>query len=101
MISKELLQYVNELAQIDLANKSISDMVLSALEELGEFSREVKIEDGIFGNQHKQPGKDGSVGEAVDVIIMALALYFARGGKAEDLQEGIQRKLDKWRKNQK
>jgi len=101
MLSIGLLQQVSELTQIDLGNKSVSEMFFSMIEELGEFSKEVKIEDGVFGNKHKKAGEDGSKGEAIDVIIMALALYFARGGEAGDLQEGIQRKLDKWRKNQK
>jgi hypothetical protein len=94
------LERIKTLTDIDLQNKSISDMVLSALEELGEFSREVKIEEGVFGNQHKEPGKDGSRGEAIDVTIMALALYYARGGSLEGLASGLKKKLDKWQRNQ-
>ena len=94
------LERIETLTEIDLQNKSISDMVLSAVEELGEFSTEVKIEEGVFGNQHKQPSEDGSIGEAIDVIIMGFALYFARGGKLETLAEGMKKKLDKWQRNQ-
>lgn len=105
----DILEYIRRLTEQDLRRKSIMDMVLSAAEEFGEFAREIKIEEGVFGNSHKEPGDDGSVGEAVDMVIMALALYYARfptvTGKnpelaTQELPSLLKRKAEKWERNQ-
>lgn len=74
----DMLNTIRHLTHKDLEHKSFAELMLSMNEELGELSREVKIEDEVFGNGHKTPGPDGSIGEAVDVVIMALAIYYAR-----------------------
>jgi hypothetical protein len=93
----------------------MSDIVLSAAEEFGEFCRELKIEESIFGNSHKEAGDDGTVGESVDMVIMALALYYARHAKVtgcpppgldqwsiptKEILDRMTVKLDKWENNQ-
>jgi NTP pyrophosphatase (non-canonical NTP hydrolase) len=93
---EQVVERIGEFVRMDLLQKSISDMMLSAIEELGEFAREVKIEDGVPGNAHKQIGEDGSIGEAIDLIIMAFALYHAREGDSSKIAERMMKKLDKW-----
>jgi len=75
-----VVRRIEELTGIDLQNKSIFELYASLCEEVGELSRELKIEERSFGNAHKAPD-EGSEIESVDVAICALALYFARGGK--------------------
>ncbi len=91
-----VMSLIEARTEIDLRHKSISDLTLSAMEELGEFSREIKIEEGIFGNTHKEPDTDGSQGEAIDIAIMGICLYFARGGNSADIARRMQIKVDKW-----
>lgn len=93
------IQRVSALTRLDLQNKTVFELMTSAVEEIGEFARELKIESGTFGNQHKAPD-EGTQAEAVDLCICALALYFARGGTLQGLEPLMQKKLDKWEKNQ-
>lgn len=95
---KKALQKTKKLTQIDIKNKSIFELTMSAVEELGEFSRELKIEEKTFGNTYKKPD-EGTKKEAVDLVISALALYFARGGKISELATNMKEKLKKWEDN--
>ena len=78
-----------------MQHKSIFELLASATEELGEFSRELKIEAGTYGNGHKKPD-EGTISEAVDMAICALALFYAQGGTNEQLYILMNKKLDKW-----
>tara|TARA_Y100000034_G_scaffold130179_1_gene187982 strand:+ start:1074 stop:1607 length:534 start_codon:yes stop_codon:yes gene_type:complete len=66
---------IAERTEIDLENKSPSDLVLSLIEECGEFSRELKIEEGVFGNSHKKADpKDGS---RIELKSLKVGSYFS------------------------
>ena len=88
------LDRVQQLTIVDLKNKSIFELLGSAIEELGEFARELQIEEAAFGNTYKQPD-EGSKAEAADVVICALALFFARGGTEKELVQIMNNKLNK------
>ncbi len=98
MLSPSLLR-IKTLAKNDLANKSIFALFASAAEELGELATELQIEENSFGNTYKKID-EGSKAESVDLTICALAIFFARGGTDGELVEIMNRKLDKWQKNQ-
>lgn len=91
---------IRELTEIDLQNKTVAQLFYAAGEELGELARELNVEEQVFGNTHKAGGKDGSQGESVDLAIMGICIYFARGGDIESLGKRIQAKLDKWERQQ-
>jgi NTP pyrophosphatase (non-canonical NTP hydrolase) len=93
------LRRVATLTEKDLENKTVWQLLASTTEELGEFSRELQIEEGVFGNTYKELD-EGTIGEAADVVICALTLYFARGGDLNRLADLINKKLDKWEKAQ-
>lgn len=65
-------------------------------EEFGELSTEVGI---VMGDSYKEPGKDGVVGEAVDMIISALDLIYLENPeiKEEELIAIAIPKLEKWK----
>ena len=95
----KILNKIEKLTERDLRHKSISDLYLSAGEEFGELGRAIKVEQVVYGNQHKtldEPAKS----EAVDLLIMAVAIYFATGGSSKKLSKNLQKKLKKWKKNQ-
>ena len=89
-----------ELTEVDMRQKSSTELLLSMICELGELAREVGVEDKIFGFGHKKPGSENSIMESVDNIIMSLASYFARGGTIEDLGGFVHIKLNKWQSTQ-
>jgi len=89
------VQRIKTLALKDLSNKDIFQLFASAAEELGELSRELLIEEKVFGNTYK-PGDEGSRTEAVDLAICALAIFYGRNGSDEELTTILHHKLDKW-----
>lgn len=74
-----------------------TDDVLSKLfEEVGELAVEVRIKNGKC---YKVAGKDGIIGESVDVINCALDMIYLENPNLteEDLIPIFQKKLDKWK----
>lgn len=76
------------------------EVLASLVEEVGELATEVAIEQGY---SKKEQGKDGIIGEAVDVITCALDLIWISSPNVTDkeLEDEIMRlvkkKLQKWR----
>ena len=75
---------IRKLVAIDEEHKTVPQLFASALEEMGELARELKIEEKVFGNFHKKPGKDGSKGEAVDLFICANIVLIAHNRTPEN-----------------
>lgn len=65
-------------------------------EEFGELSTEVGI---VMGDSYKDPGKDGVIGEAIDVIISTLDLIYLEKPMIteEELIAIAIPKLEKWK----
>jgi len=84
----------------DMEHKTIFELFASAAEELGEIANEMTIEEHTYGHDNKQV-KEGVKGESVDLMICALALFFARGGTIDGLIAYGNKKLDKWEASQK
>lgn len=81
----------------DLVNngRSLQDITLAAMAELGELSEEVQI---YSGNSYKAADADGVVGEAVDVLLCVLDVIrrYDPTITEEDLAEIAKRKGAKW-----
>lgn len=71
-INDRILRITN----FDLQYKTKDQLFASLLEELGEVATELKIEKCVFGNAHKKID-EGSKGEAVDLYICCVAVFFA------------------------
>lgn len=80
-------------------DRTISDIIEHAMTELGELSMENIIEKG---RSYKAPGKDGIVGEAVDVMLCMLDIIRKAEPEMteEALMEIVQPKLQKWKETQ-
>jgi len=74
--------------------RSLLALGLKTAEETGELAEEILIECGE--SLHKSPGKDGVPGEAVDVMLMAVSVFFKAGHSMEELVEWANKKMDKW-----
>ena len=72
------------------------DVLAKAQEEMGELAQEVMIS---LGKHYKQPGPDGVVGEALDVIVcMVDMIYGVYPDITESIiQEILEKKLIKWK----
>ncbi len=85
-----------EISLDDLKEKNVWHYLAAMNEELGEFCNELTIEEVVPGHLHKKVD-EGTKNEGVDLVICALALYFARGGTIEHLAEYGLKKLGKWK----
>jgi NTP pyrophosphatase (non-canonical NTP hydrolase) len=80
--------------------KSMLERLAKLSEECGELAQELLIAANASGFQHKQKGEDGIAGEATDVLIVALSIFFKNGGSVEDLKHMLKKKCLKWEKGQ-
>ena len=95
----ELLRKIRQIAIYERnTGKTDFELLSSMMEEVGELSRDLKIEEKIVGNTYKTL-EEGSIIESVDVLITALAMYFARGGNISELEYIMNKKIDKWERN--
>lgn len=84
------------------ASKNIQDgrtryaVLAKAGEEYGELSQEVMIRNG---DHYKQPGKDGIIGEAIDLIICCTDLIYSENPNIteDEIVEIAKLKLAKWK----
>lgn len=72
------------------------EVLSKMMEEVGELAQEVGIAEGY---QSREPGKDGIIGEAVDVIITALDLIYVSNPDIArmDIIDILNKKLNKWK----
>ena len=75
--------------------RTLKDVFTYGVEEMGELATEVNIATGF---SRKAPGKDGIVGEAIDVITCMIDLiHLYRPEMTEqDLKAIVNIKLQKW-----
>jgi NTP pyrophosphatase (non-canonical NTP hydrolase) len=83
---KTVIDRINILTSDDLQYKTPIQLAASAIEEIGELTREIKIEEKIPGNAHKQPD-EGSKAETVDLFICAICLACTHGVKIKPIWE--------------
>ena len=100
MQKNELMIPLSKLKKIVKTDKKeIFAFLASVTEELGELAQAIKVEEKILGTS-KKVLKEDSKSEAVDVVICALAVFYAKLGTDKELEIIFNKKLDKWRKNQ-
>ncbi len=81
--------------------KTLLQRFAKLVEESGELAQEILIEQNASGFQHKQRGDDGIAGEAVDVLLVCLSIFFKNGGDMQELEHHVTRKCHKWQTWQK
>lgn len=80
--------------------KTLLERFAKLSEESGELAQELLIAHKSSGSLHKTKGEDGVLGEAVDVTLVALSIYFSAGGTAEELAVLVAQKCSKWERYQ-
>lgn len=68
--------------------------------EVGELATEIEIKYGMVKN--KQPGKDGVIGEAIDIIICAVDIIYIENPQItiDEILDIVKSKLVKWENSQ-
>ena len=69
---------------------------LKLLEELGELSRLVLIDDGAHGTTYRNVTRDDLLEEAADVLICTFALLEKLEITDDELEPWLHRKIGKW-----
>ncbi len=82
-------------------SKTLIERFVKLSEECGELAEEILIERDASGFQHKLKGDDGILGETVDVLLVALSIFFKAGGSPEELGTLMEKKAHKWQGHQK
>ncbi len=78
--------------------KSLLERMVKLQEECGELANEVLIAQAAPGSQRKKSQKKGIEKETVDVILVALSIYFQQGSGLSDLEKALKAKAAKWQK---
>lgn len=88
------LEHIKNLSHLE--KKSLLERLAKLMEESGELAQEILISLKSPGMSHKDAGLDGIKGECVDVIIVALSIFFKSGGDEEELNALFKKKCEKW-----
>lgn len=78
--------------------KTLLERMVKLQEEAGELANEVLIAEKASGSERKKSQKKGIRNEAIDVVLVALSIYFQQGTTLSDLEEDLQLKVQKWKK---
>jgi NTP pyrophosphatase (non-canonical NTP hydrolase) len=95
MITKDVFDRIDSVYQRNKEKITSADIMFALTEELGEYSRAVRVEDKAIICSHKTV-KEHSTIEIIDLILVAIEAYISRGGKYEDIEKIANQKLEKW-----
>jgi len=91
---EQLLKEIKKLSERE--PKTIEQMALKLSEEVGETSQAVLSYLKASGSDYKKLGIDDVKEECVDVILVALSLFYKLSENETELHELISKKLEKW-----
>ena len=91
---EQLLKEIKKLSERE--PKTIEQMALKLSEEVGETSQAVLSYLKASGSDYKELGIDDVKEECVDVILVALSLFYKLSENETELHELISKKLEKW-----
>lgn len=77
--------------------KTLTQHYLKLGEEVGELAQELGIAEAYSGFAYKKKGIDGVQGECIDIMQVALSIFFSSGGTVEQLKEIVEKKNKKWK----
>ncbi|KRL05853.1 MazG-like family protein [Liquorilactobacillus oeni] len=80
--------------------KSPEEQFMKLIEELGEASQAYLSSKGASGNKYKKLDQTNVKEELVDVLLVTYALIVKLGASNEEIEELVNRKVDKWIHNQ-
>jgi len=80
--------------------KSLLERALKLQEETGELAEQILIHRQASGTKHKKKKLDGIREEAIDVILVALSIFFLENGSIAELAQLLESKAKIWKQRQ-
>lgn len=80
--------------------KSLLEKTVKLQEESGELAEAVLSFRGASGSLYKQKKQESIQEEAVDVLLVAISIFFSEGGTMDELSNLLHKKAGKWEKFQ-
>ncbi|WP_088034955.1 MazG-like family protein [Evansella clarkii] len=91
---EQLLKEIKLLSESE--PKTLEQMALKLTEEVGETAQAVLSYLKASGSDYKQLGIDDVKEECIDVVLVALAIYYKLSEDDEELGKLVSKKLNKW-----
>lgn len=89
---------LSNIKELSLDNKkSLEQIALKLTEETGEVAQALLSNVGASGSEYKNLNSDDVKEECVDVIMVALSLFYKLGGEDQELQSVFEDKVQKWK----
>jgi NTP pyrophosphatase (non-canonical NTP hydrolase) len=89
------MKEIKELSMVE--KKSFEQMGLKLSEEVGEVSQALLSYLQASGSEYKELNAEDVKEECVDVILVALSLFYKLGAEETDLNELMNKKVNKWK----
>lgn len=88
---------IPSIKELSLDNKkSLEQIALKLSEETGEVAQALLSQVGASGSEYKNLNADDVKEECVDVIIVALSLFYKMDGKDKEFEDTFALKVKKW-----
>lgn len=91
---QETLALLKELSGLN--KKTVQEIMIKLSEESGELAQALLSYLNVNGSEYKELGLDDVKEEAIDVIIVALSLFYKVGGSDKELKTTLNSKINKW-----
>lgn len=92
----EILNTIKELSEKE--QKSLPEMVLKLVEEVGEVSQAILSVTSASGSEYKNITIEDFKEECVDVLLVILSLFYKVSKDENELYETLNKKIEKWKK---
>lgn len=88
---------LKSIESLSLSNKkSLEQIVLKLSEETGELAQALLSYRSASGSEYKNLGSEDVKEECVDVVIVALSMFYKMGGTDEEFAQIFDKKVQKW-----
>lgn len=93
---------LTDIKQLSVENKkSLEQIALKLTEETGEVAQALLSYQKASGSEYKELGSEDVKEECVDVIIVALSLFYKLNGEDAEFNRIFDKKVDKWKEKTK
>ena len=95
----KIIKLLENIKTLSIKNgKSIEQICLKLSEETGECSQALLSYVEAEGSVYKGLGSQDVKEECIDVIMVAISLFYKLGGNNEELVDLLSEKMEKWQK---
>lgn len=93
---------LTDIKQLSVENKkSLEQIALKLTEETGEVAQALLSYQKASGSEYKELGSEDVKEECVDVVIVALSLFYKLNGDDAEFNRIFDKKVDKWKEKTK